>query len=653
MGSYGIGLSGLRVAQGMIDLVSTNIANANTEGYHRQEAVVDPVVLRRYGGVGIGGAEISSVRRSINNLLEMEITRQQGNLSQASEELSVLQTIEAAFGDVGTGGLAGAIDHFFTSLTELSSDPKNEAMRVQAVWAGDAVAGEFRNIGRFLEDVENQVRMQAEENVRKFNSLCYEINDFTKQMVSVSIRGGSNNILSDKRDQAVRELAELADIQINSDSYGSAKSLSISASGAPVVSTSAVMELEIVRDGDGKLGIGTKDAGVWRTTPCGGEIGAMMSINNDILGSLRGRLDTLVEQIAGAVNGVHTQGVGALGSFTELTGVPVGSGGCGQWSPPVQAGSIYVRITEESSGAATRSEIVVDPTDTLSDMAAKIDAVAGLSASVVNSALKIESDAGFKFDFLPALLADPHTSAITGDATVELAGIYSGAANQIYTCRVVGSGQVGVDAGMTIEIRDEAAQLVETVNIGQGYAAGDRLDLGLGMTATITAGQLNDGDEFTIQALADTDTAGFLAAAGVNSFFTGSTAANIYVRQDVLAEPGKRFACSSGAEMTDKTNIEQMIAIGQDMLAGLGDMSIRDYYRGIVTGVGQSVVVREARVDSLESVMLQLNSQRDDISGVDLNEETAKLISLERMYQGMARVIAAQDKAMGALMDLL
>jgi len=45
MGAYGIGLSGLKVAQRMIELVSTNIANATTEGYHRQEAVVRPVVL--------------------------------------------------------------------------------------------------------------------------------------------------------------------------------------------------------------------------------------------------------------------------------------------------------------------------------------------------------------------------------------------------------------------------------------------------------------------------------------------------------------------------------------------------------------------------------------------------------------------------------
>jgi flagellar hook-associated protein 1 len=653
MGSYGIGLSGLKVAQGMIDLVSTNIANATTEGYHRQEAIVRPIVLKTYGAVGIGGAEIGSVRRSVNNLLEMEITRQQSNLSQSSEELSVLKTLEAAFGDVGQGGLGEAIDRFFTSITELSADPKNEAMRVQAVWAGDAVAGEFRNIGSFLEDMETQVERQTQEAVQNFNSLTVEISELAKEMVSVSVRGGSSNILSDRRDQAIRELAELADIHVSLVSDGTVESLTISAAGTPVVSSSTTMDIEVARTRDGELGVGAKDSGLYRTNISGGKIGAMLTISNDVLSSLRGELDTMAKWVADTVNDIHIQGVGSGGSFSELTGAPLENVAVGQWDSPVVAGDFRVRMINQTTGEATRSTINVDPADELSDVAARLDAIAGLSASIVESSLKIEADAGFKFDFLPALLSDPHTSAITGDAGVAISGVYTGPANHIYTAKVVGSGRVGVADDLVLEVRDEANQLIETLDIGQGYAAGDALDLGLGMTVTLTAGQLNNDDEFTIEAVADVDTSGFLKAAGMNTFFLGSNASDISVRRDILDDPGGRLACSSSAAMTDQIGVERLIDIGDKTHAELGGISVRDYFRGIVTGVGQSIVVREARTISLENVMAQLNHQRDEISGVDLNEETAKLISLERLYQGMARVISAQDKAMGELMELL
>jgi len=643
----------LKVAQRMIELVSTNIANATTEGYHRQEAVVRPVVLKSFGGVGIGGAEVSEVRRSINNLLELEITRQQSNYSQASEELDVLRTMETTFGEVGSDGLAVAIDRFFNSLTELAADPGNEAMRVQVVWAGDAVAGELRNVGRFLTDVENQVLRQAEGYIVDFNNLTTEIDDLTDEMASVVVRGGTSNILRDRRDQAVRELSELGNIQIEGAADDSVESLRVSAWGTPVVTRSAVMQLEVGVTSDGDLGVGAKDSGVWQTTARGGRIGAMLEMKNDVLSSIRSDLDALTDQIISSINDVHVQGVGANGSFSELTGTTISNQAFSQWDPPVVAGSFHVRMTNTSTGAVTRTEIDVDVADTITDIDGLLDAVTGLSASVVNSALKIEADAGYKFDFLPALLSDPYTSAITGDATPTIYGIYTGATNQVYTCKVVGTGKVGVASSLSLEVRDGSSQLIKTLNIGQGYAAGDSLDVGAGITTALTAGQLNNDDQFTIQALVDTDTSGFLSAAGINTFFSGTSASNIFVRTDIMDEPGGRFACASGAAMTDSTNIDRMIAAGENSHAALSNVSIPDYLRNIVIGVGQAVLVREARTTGLENVMTQLNSQRDEISGVDLNEETAKLISLERMFQGMARVVAAQDKAMGALMDLL
>ena len=77
MSNLHIGLSGMRVAQQALDLIGTNISNAATEGYHRQDARIAPVY---YGGGGFsgvgGGAEVIEVRRNMDVLIEEELVRQ-------------------------------------------------------------------------------------------------------------------------------------------------------------------------------------------------------------------------------------------------------------------------------------------------------------------------------------------------------------------------------------------------------------------------------------------------------------------------------------------------------------------------------------------------------------------------------------------------
>ena len=56
---FSIGLSGLRAAEQAISLIGTNIANATTEGYHRQELRLSPIEIGRKPDITLGGAERS------------------------------------------------------------------------------------------------------------------------------------------------------------------------------------------------------------------------------------------------------------------------------------------------------------------------------------------------------------------------------------------------------------------------------------------------------------------------------------------------------------------------------------------------------------------------------------------------------------------
>ena len=177
MSSFDIGLTGLNAAQKGLDVIGNNVANAATEGYHRQRVDLTPAYSRLNSGVLMGGGvEVQGVTRAIDMFLEPEILRQQSSLSQVSQESTTLSSIEAAFGELtGNTGLNAAIDKFFNSLNDLSAHPDQDIYQNEVLASADAMAGQFRTLGDFLSNLETQIRLQAENVVDQVNTLAGQI----------------------------------------------------------------------------------------------------------------------------------------------------------------------------------------------------------------------------------------------------------------------------------------------------------------------------------------------------------------------------------------------------------------------------------------------------------------------------------------------
>ena len=108
--NFSIGLSGLQVAQRAIEIVGTNIANASTEGYHRQELILSSTALGQARDIPIGGAEVREYRRAADYLLESQIRDYHPQYEQIAQELTTLETLQGAFGTLDTGGLTSAMN---------------------------------------------------------------------------------------------------------------------------------------------------------------------------------------------------------------------------------------------------------------------------------------------------------------------------------------------------------------------------------------------------------------------------------------------------------------------------------------------------------------------------------------------------------------
>jgi len=556
MSDLSIGISGIEVAQKGLEIIGNNMANAATEGYHRQRVELSP-----YGGSEsvVGGVEITGITRLYDKLLELEILRQESLFGEISKEITTLRTIENSLGELSSegSGLNAAIDKFFNSLNELSAHPSEIIWQEQVISDAESMSNQFRTLGDYLTTLEAQIMLEAADVVEQINSLSIQVAELNTSIRNGQIAGGDTNNLLDQRDQYISELSELIKIETIARDYGV---VDVNISGIPIVMGSSYIELETGLDDNSKLGITIKDEANYFTDLEGGGLGGLLSLKNSIINDIHNDIDSLAGAIVQQINDYHVQGVGSEGSFTQLTGWTNSSEDLSDFSS-VSAGYMYIRVTDTNADTITRTAIPVNQdasSDTLTEIAQYITTnVTGVTSSVTtsNNKLTIMAATNYEFDFIPAVLSSPTSSTLTGASppTITISGIYTGTTNQTFTCTVSGTDSVG-NGTIQITVKDGGGSTVATVKVGSGYAAGDEIDIGNGLKISLSTGDLVDAaDSFTIAAYADTDTSGLLSAVGINTFFSGSVASDIAVCSDISATPG-RIATSIFPEMTDNTN---------------------------------------------------------------------------------------------------
>ncbi len=654
MDSFEIGISGLTAAQSAFEIIGNNIANAATDGYHCQRLNLVPAYTSMVDSVLVGGGvDVAEVTRLIDSLLENEILRQHSSLGKISQEVSTLRTVETAFGELSSGSsLSEAIDEFFNALQDLSVYPDEAVWQQQVVAAAETMANQFRSMDELLENMINQIAMEAENTIQEINSLVQTIAQLNENIKRQEITGGQANNLRDQRDQCISELSELVDVQTLSRDYGV---VDISVAGIPVITGTATVELAVGYQDEHVLGVTVAGESNYYTDIDGGKLGGLLSLNNDIISDIRDDLNTLASAIIQQVNQYHVQGVGSKGSFTELSGWSMVSEDLTDFDPLITDGNVYIRVIDTNTGAITRTAVPVDVSaDSLTTIASDISAITGLTASVSGSKLSIQADTGYEFDFLPCVLPSPTDSDFTGTTSppdVSVSGIYTGTENQTFTFTVSGTGSVG-NGTLSITVTDGDSNTVTTFNVGSGYAAGDLLDLGNGIKIALGTGDMADGNTFEVDAFAETDTSGFLAAVGINTFFSGANASNIAVCSDISDSPG-RIATALGADMTDNTNALRLTGLADEASDDLDSFTPVEFYRQLVTDIGLQLSVKETRQDNIEAIIQNLANQQSEVSGVDINDEAAQMLIFEQMFQAMAKYLDTVQTSLTTIMELL
>jgi flagellar hook-associated protein 1 FlgK len=173
-----------------------------------------------------------------------------------------------------------------------------------------------------------------------------------------------------------------------------------------------------------------------------------------------------------------------------------------------------------------------------------------------------------------------------------------------------------------------------------------------GLQASVTNGQLTitatDPDtEFAFSQ----DTSGVLASLGLNTFFTGSNASDLAVNQDVVNDPSK-FAASGDGIGTDTGNATTLANFLDLPLNSAGGATIGDVASNLTDDVTQASANAQAQAQGADTFAQSLQSEELSISGVNIDEQTVQMITLERSFQAEAKYISTLNDMLNDLMQV-
>jgi flagellar hook-associated protein 1 FlgK len=649
-----IGMSGVLAAQRAMMVSAHNISNANTKGYTKQTvSLATRLPLQTtIGSIG-QGVDLVKIMRQKDDYLNSRIRFVTSSLGASSIKSQQLRELETVFNELSDASISNSLTSFFKFVNDLSQDESTSSRSVlveKAITMTESIRAIVDELGMMKEFVKQSV----ESKLNEVNGLAKDIVDLNKEIHSLQTTGGEPNDLLDKRETLLGEISKFLDVTTRTQKNGM---IDVMIAGGVLVSGSNALTLESSVDSSGKLNI--TSYGSSKHKPTGGELSGLLEMYNNTLPAYDAKLDTFATALIKKFNAIHSEGVGTDGGFTTVLGTnkvtdatkALNTAGLGLPFAP-SSGDIYVMVINTSTGEEVKNKITVDvANDSLTKLSADIDGITNLSSAISDGKLQITADSGYKFNFSYALDPNPQTTGITGTTTPSISGIYNGSTNDVYTFTALGAGgTIGTTSGLQVEVRDSGSNLIATLDVGEGYTPGNTLAVANGVSVSFSAGDINTGDTFDIDVINDSDETDLLAALGINTFFSGKDASDINIEKRIR-EDVTLIATSIG-ESGDNTNALRLSALQNDNSI-VGNTTLSDYLHQIAAALGEeanSAYKSEEKYTALEG---SLQNRREEVSGVNIDEELVTLIRFQQAYQASAKYISTVDRLINTLLNSL
>ncbi len=651
-----VGLSSIRASQQALYAISNNIANANTEGYHRQRVELidrNPVTI---GSIQIGsGVDVDSLTRLRDTATEASLISTNSLHSESKTTLRILGQIESALLPT-QGSLIASVSNFFNEIEQLAAQPSTVTIRDAVIAAAKDVANQISRLDTRLNQLRTNNSIAIAEEVDAINQETAQIADLNREIRIQSHSGTQPNTLLDQRDRLVSHLGERVDISLQSFLVN--ESPLVAAGGAIIIAEEATT-LKALTTSDGRATVQTTNGGL-AVSPTSGTLQGMLA-GQATIDAVQQSLHDWANDFISAVDSLHATGQGHNSQLEFIQGsrgieppsVPLAEI---ESSFPVDSGRLFVTVTENATGQRTTHRIDIDATsDSLDDVLTNLDTIPEVTSIYQPDTGKValRANAGYSIDFAGGIDATPAVSTLTGSSIPTLSGFPEELANANWTATIVGSGTVGTTAGLRVDLTDTSTgATIESLEIGDGYLPGETLTIANGIEISFTAGTLVNGESFSFDLVGQPDETGILVSLGLQTLFQGDSSTGIELNSHVLDSP-LNFAASRTGEAADASNLKRMIQLRESIQFAGRNETVEERLASISTSTAFRIQAEEAHFEFLNDQKIHLENVRDSVSGVDPNEELLTMMEYQRQFQAASRFITVVDESLDELLRFI
>ena len=310
---------GLLSQQLAIEVTGQNISNVQTEGYSRQEVNFEATNPRSFSLGQIGtGVRVAGIERSHDEFLYSQILGEGDTLGRFKVKKDVFDQLEILLSESGGQSLNQTLSQFFNGVQDVSSNPTGFPERSNLVAEGQNLASVFNNLGESFFQIQQNLDATISVEVNRINSLTQEIAALNKSIHANEPTTFSANDLRDKRDQKVKDLSEIIDLNFVDESDGQ---ISITlGDGTPLVLHSTAFELATSPNGNNKSFVdvlvldGAGNSTNITSSITGGSIKGYLEMRDTEVENLSDKIDRLAAGFIQEFNKVHQQGFAIDGS---------------------------------------------------------------------------------------------------------------------------------------------------------------------------------------------------------------------------------------------------------------------------------------------------------------------------------------------------
>lgn len=622
-------LSGMRVTQSGLEVVSQNISNADSIGYIRRRTNVVEQPL----GDTSGFARVSGVQRMLDKVVQRQLWNETAGAGYTSTRANVLGALDQVYGAPDSNSALGSVFGRFTqSLQQLKADPSNYTLRNNLLSTAQEMAGRLQGMSA---DIQN-LRLEAEEGINagvtRSNELLTQIQSVNSKILTTGT-GETTVSLRDQRDRLVTELSRYLDIRTSENESGGLNIFTSSGvtlftgSNATALSfdpAAAISADQLWNANDALRGVGTIKAqnGFGGSTDLiatnslrSGEIAAFVELRDNTLVQAQNQLDEFAAAMASAlsdreIGGTAVTAGAATGFEVDINGLSAGN-------------QITLDYTDSVTGAKGRFTLI------RADSAA---AVTSINASGMSSA----------------------DNRVIGVDFTGFPGTMAGIAAQIGTA--LGAGfTVSNPAGTTLRVVDDGAGNTRDVDAlvsrptSTGFSAGAPNGVAE-MPFFVDRG--TPGGLYTGSFEGRSQMRGLSARIGVNSLVEQDRSRLVQYQTGPTTPQG------------DSTRVDTMYQrlTGSvrtfSPLTGIGGTassyrsSVSNFAQRIVETQGNNIEAARRLNEGQQIAVKAVESRFTEKSGVSVDQEMADLIELQNAYSANARVISAVKDLMDVLLRI-